>query len=189
MSLQNLELNQAIVRELYGDLLVGDEKKPGTSAPPKTKTAPPLSPAETKSTFVEEPGKTLKFLGGNNRKIAFIVNNKAAVYLPEKDLEWLGKLLDACRLNLGDVAILNAANAQFSISDLKNELKSQSVILLGSEPGSIQLPMNFPMFNLQTYDGMVFLITPSPSELNQATQEARLLKSKLWVCLQKLFNL
>lgn len=117
------------------------------------------------------------------------MNCKTDVFLPETHLDWLGKMLDACKLNLGDVAIANIVNNPFTIADIKAELHSASVILLGPEPQSIQLPLNFPHFNLQAYDDMVFLYTPSPDQLNQSTNEARLLKSKLWVCLQKLFKL
>jgi hypothetical protein len=131
----------------------------------------------------------IKFLGGNNKKIAFIVNCPTDVFLPEKHLDWLGKMLTACQLNLGDVAIVNIANNQHTITDINQELQSQTIILLGAEPYSIQLPLNFPHFSLQPYANTMFLYTPSPDQLNQNTQEAKLLKSKLWVCLQKLFKL
>jgi hypothetical protein len=133
--------------------------------------------------------RAIKFLGGNKKRIAFIVNCKTDVYLPDNQLDWLGKMLDACKLNLGDVAIANIADNKFTIADIKNELQSTAVILLGTEPFAIQLPLNFPHFNLQSYDNMTFLYTPSPDQLNQPTNEAKLLKSKLWVCLQKLFKL
>ena len=98
-------------------------------------------------------------------------------------------MLEACQLNLGDIAIINLANNPATIADIKKELRSSTVILLGIEPIMIQLPLNFPHFNPQPYDGMVFLCTPPASELNQQTHEAKLLKSKLWVSLQKLFKL
>lgn len=131
----------------------------------------------------------IKFLGGNNKRIAFIVNCKTDVFLPDSHLDWLKKMLEACRLNLGDVAIANIAKTQFTITDIKQELFSNTVVLLGTEPAAIQLPLNFPHFNLQSHDGITFLATPPPEQLNQQTQEARLLKSKLWVSLQKLFKL
>lgn len=159
-------------------------KKPEPERPKASKLSDQSQPATS-----SEQTKSIKFLGGNKKRIAFIVNCKTDVFLPDTHLDWLGKMLDACKLNLGDVAIANIANNPFTITDIKNELLSTSVILLGTEPFAIQLPLNFPHFNLQSYDGITFLYTPSPDQLNQSTQEAKLLKSKLWVSLQKLFKL
>lgn len=152
---------------------------------------PALADIAETSTASDAPKQAaaIKFLGGNKKRIAFIVNCKNAVFLPDTHLDWLGKMLEACRLNLGDVAIANIAKNQFTIADIKQELFSTTVVLLGTEPSAIQLPLNFPHFNLQPHDGITFLATPPPEQLNQQTQEARLLKSKLWVSLQKLFKL
>lgn len=150
---------------------------------------PNTAPASDSLTGPETSGSRIKFLGGNKKRIAFIVNCATDVYLPDAHLDWLKKMLEACHLNLGDVAIANIARNSFSINDIKQELFSTTVILLGTEPAAIQLPLNFPHFNLQQHDNIVFLATPSPDQLNRSTTEAKLLKSKLWVCLQKLFKL
>ena len=166
--------------------IVSKQREQIAAVPPAEKPTPATSAEQPKPT---EPQRTIKFLGGNKKRIAFIVNCKTDVYLPDNHLDWLGKMLDACKLNLGDVAIANIANNKFTIANIKEELQSTNVILLGTEPFAIQLPLNFPHFNLQSYDNMTFLYTPSPDQLNQSTNEAKLLKSKLWVCLQKLFKL
>ncbi|HEY0680398.1 MAG TPA: hypothetical protein VGD17_19080 [Chitinophagaceae bacterium] len=211
MSLQNFELSHSLIRELYRDFLVDTDagktdtvtaatSKVSGTVPGRTTTttaavkhdkgtASSVQAGARSDTRLESAEKRIKYLGGNAKKIAFIVNCATDVYLPEAHLDWLGKMLDACRLNLGDVAIANIAQNQFFISDIKKELQSNAVILLGTEPQAIQLPLNFPYFNLQSYDGIVFLNTPSPDQLNQSTNEAKLLKSKLWVCLQKMFKL
>ncbi|HYF29918.1 MAG TPA: hypothetical protein VD993_02255 [Chitinophagaceae bacterium] len=216
MSLRDIQLTPLIINELYRDLLVditdhatqpplpGTEKHADKAAvsewvptafadrPPNPVDRPlPRPVTEPVSTLrpVENNTDHIKFLGGNKKRIAFVVNSPNDVYLPDAELDWLGKMLEACRLNLGDVAIANIAGNKFSITDIKNELFSTIVILLGTEPSAIQLPINFPPFNLQSHDGIVFLATPPPRQLNQSTAEAKLLKSKLWVCLQKLFKL
>ncbi len=171
-----------------------EPQKPVAAPPPFDSQAGRLEPVSVngQSSPASEPANAntrIKYLGGNKKRIVFIVNSTTDVYMPETHLDWLGKLLEACRLNLGDVAIANVAKNSFSISDIKQELFSTTVILLGAEPSSIQLPINFPHFNLQQHDGITFLATPPPAQLNKSTQEARLLKSKLWVSLQKLFKL
>jgi hypothetical protein len=169
-----------------------EPQKPVVAPPPADifATTPKPAPVNRQPLPATAPADArIKYLGGNKKRIAFIVNSTADVYLSETHLDWLGKLLEACHLNLGDVAIANVAKNSFSISDIKQELFSNTVILLGAEPASIQLPINFPHFNLQQHDGITFLATPPPGQLNKSTQEAKLLKSKLWVSLQKLFKL
>ena len=217
MSLQNLELSTQVITELYRDFLVDVDlhepiEKPAAIPINTSTSVNSFVPVKTsinkqpaaiagnagaandpapKPRITEPAGPQgrIKFLGGNRKKIAFIVNCKTDVFLPDTHLDWLGKMLEACKLNLGDIAIANIAKNEFTISDIKTELQSTTVILLGTEPQAIQLPLNFPHFNLQPYDSMVFLNTPSPDLLNQPTNEAKVLKSKLWVCLQKLFKL
>ena len=166
------------------------EIEPILPKPKEKKRVPDTEPAFSQTDSISSASNAkIKYLGGNKKRIAFIVNSTTDVYLPDAQLDWLQKMLEACRLNLGDVAIANIAKNNFSISDIKQELFSNTVILLGAEPSSIQLPINFPHFNLQQHDGITFLATPPPAQLNQATAEAKLLKSKLWVSLQKLFKL
>jgi hypothetical protein len=202
MSFQDIQLNPLVVTELYRDVLVSIDTAPLTAA--KAESSPIIfqqpevkpraakiqeAPPKTEPKTPEIAAARIKFLGGNQKRIAFIVNCKTDVFLPDAQLDWLGKMLEACRLNLGDVAIVNIATKQFTITDIKQELFSNTVVLLGAEPAAIQLPLHFPHFNLQSHDGITFLATPPPDALNQQTAEAKLLKSKLWVSLQKLFKL
>ncbi|MGB8192950.1 MAG: hypothetical protein WCF67_13565 [Chitinophagaceae bacterium] len=199
MSLQNIQLPRLVITELYRDVLVDiDTSDPEPNDPkpapvpepaPIKEPEPAPKPVSDPPPVPQAPQSRIKFLGGNKKHIAFIVNCSTDVYLPDAQLDWLGKMLEACRLNLGDVAIANIAKNRFTITDIKEELHSSTIILLGTEPLALQLPLNFPHFNLQAFDGIVFLSTPSPDELNKPTTEAKVLKSKLWVCLQKLFKL
>src|ERR1700730_13742523 len=97
-------------------------------------------------------------------------------------------MLQACKLTLGDVAIVNIHPEKYPIANIRKQLPAKKLILLGPSPSQLQLPLNFPQFKLQEYDGCVFLYAPSPVVLNQETKEGKLLKSKLWVSLQKLFE-
>jgi len=57
-------------------------------------------------------------------------------------------------------------------------------MLFGTEPSTINLPVSFPHFQLQSFNNYTFLFTPPLHEI----RNDQILKSKLWVCLRKIFN-
>ena len=48
----------------------------------------------------------LKFLGNNDKHILILVSDATHTFLPENELTFLTKMLAACQLNIGDVAIV-----------------------------------------------------------------------------------
>lgn len=128
-----------------------------------------------------------KVLGNNKKQIAVVVNCPNDVFVPEADLQFLAKMLGACKLNMADVAIVNHATAAVHVDRLKVQLQPEFLLLFGVEPDIIQLPINFPSFKEQPYAGTTYLYTPGLSELNQETDQAKVLKRKLWDCLKRMF--
>jgi hypothetical protein len=61
--------------------------------------------------------------------------------------------------------------------------------MLGPTPADLELPLHFPMFKVQEHDQCSYLCAPAPAQLNQETQEGKILKTKLWVSLKQLFEL
>jgi len=103
-------------------------------------------------------------------------------------LNFLTKILEACRMNMGDVAIVNHAAAPVNITALREQLQPSVVLLFGLDPVTIRLPINFPVFKLQPYDQCTYLSAPTLDLMVQTSEESKLLKSKLWVCLKSLFD-
>jgi hypothetical protein len=140
------------------------------------------------STVDTERNQLYRFLGGNLKKANLIISSSDSFSIPEKHLSFLVKILEACKMTLADVAILNHASQNIEIDELKEQLQPRTIILFGIEPKQINLPFNSPAFKIQEYDGCNFLYAPSMEELNQDTENGKLLKSKLWVCLRKIFE-
>ena len=147
-------------------------------APEKIIEAPPVKAAEHAA---------YKILGNNKKQITVVVNCLNDVFVPEADLQFLTKMLGACKLNMADVAIVNHATAAVAIDSVKVQLQPKYVLLFGVEPGTTQLPISFPSFKEQPYAGTTYLFTPALSELNLETEEAKVLKRKLWDCLKRIF--
>jgi hypothetical protein len=171
MSLQNLELPAELITELYGNHLV--EFKATSIDKPETRKEKPVH---------------LLSLGGNEKRITILVAEESQAFMKDEELEWLQKMLQACKLTLGDVAIVNTHSKEFSMPLVRQQLRPEKIVMLGPNPSDLQLPLNFPQFKVQEHDQCTYLFAPSPKELNQETKEGKLLKSKLWVSLQKLFE-
>jgi len=143
-------------------------------------------PPGKKSKKIKTKETILKSLGGNQKNILVVVKNANITYLPDEDLEFLTNILKACKLNLEDVAIVNTNNnpGEGYKEYLKN-WSSKIVLLFGVDPVSFDLPVNFPEFQVQSLTNTKFLYSPS---LNECRTD-KLLKSKLWVSLQRIFGL
>ena len=170
MSLNKLSLPNAIIVDLFRHSMVraglGEEQAEVDSGTPHP----------------------YRYLGGNLKKTNLILSSPDSFSIPEKHLSFLVKILEACKMTLADVAILNHASHRIDIDELKEQLEPRTIILFGLEPKQINLPFNSPAFKIQEYDGCHYLYAPSMEELNQDTEEGKLLKSKLWVCLRKMFE-
>ena len=172
MSLNNLQLPASLLPDLYGHTLVQSGEKVATAKEKKN---------------IDEA--KLSFLGGNEKKITIVVADAQQAYMSDVDLEWLQKMLLACKLSLGDVAIINLHTKKTNINAIKQQLNPGKLLMLGPSPAQLELPLNFPMFKLQQHDDCIYLHAPSPAELNHESGEIVDQKKKLWACLKQLFEL
>jgi len=173
MNINDIQLPAKLVADLYRSSLVEtDGNHPSTPSTEKMEEA--VSATEW------------KWLGDNRKNILVIVQQIDAVHLPDKELDFFTAMLSACKLGLADVAIVNRNNhPEASYKELAGFFKSKIVLLFDVEPAAFGLPMNFPHYQLQAFANATFLFSPSLSEL----ENDKLQKSKLWVCLKRLFNL
>jgi len=217
MSLTNIQLPDFVIADLYRQSLIqplpadhmpreasaGSQSQP--QAMPKQETPPvaevqPVAepvvnkPKEERVAVKEPPAPAVntgspayKILGNNKQQIAVVVNAPNDVFVPEAELQFLTKMLGACKLNMADVAIVNHATADVAIDRLKQQLQPRFVLLFGVEPATIQLPISFPAFKEQAYAGTTYLFTPALDQLNLETENAKVQKRQLWDCLKRMF--
>lgn len=180
MNLSTLKLSPDVITGLYTKTLVTT----GEQILSKQKTVVEIQVKENISTA---PAKEkIKFLGENKKNILIAVDNKNADFLPDNDLSLLTNMLNACKMALADVAIINLNTIHNpSYKNVFENFNSNIVLLFGTDPSQLQLPVSFPHFQVQSFNNYTFLFTPALSEI----QNDKILKSKLWVCLQRIFNL
>ncbi len=129
------------------------------------------------------------FLGENRKKITILVNEDEAKYLKDDSFQFLSAILGACQLNMGDVAIVNYENSPLTYSQLKEKLSPSYLLLFDVSARQVQLSFTVPYYQVQKYDGCQFLLAPSLEKMLGTGQEAKLEKSKLWLCLKKMFGI
>ena len=175
MSLKDFQIPVSILADLYKNTLIES----------RTNQAAPVKQQAKKESKKDE---SIRFLGGNEKKIAIVVKEEGQSYLKDDDLLWLQKMLQACKLTLGDVAIVNLHPVNHSAAFIKDNLHTKKMILLGTTPEMLEMPLNFPQFKPQEHAGCIYLCAPGPAELNNQSEDGKLLKTKLWVSLQKIFE-
>lgn len=176
MSLNNIQLPSSVVADLYRSSLIDT----GTET-----TEDFQKPSTNRSSKKYKSEEVWKYLGGNQKNILIAVDYKDAVHLPDDELALLTNMLSACKLSLDDVAIINRNNhKEAGYKELSAYFKSKIVFLFDIEPSSFGLAVSFPHFQVQSVTNTTFLFSPALEEI----KKDKLLKSKLWVCLQKIFG-
>ncbi|MDQ6814335.1 MAG: hypothetical protein M3040_11400 [Bacteroidota bacterium] len=180
---EKIQLPDFLIAELYKASLVDLET---FSAKP---VISPLQEEDANLLGSSISGEKIKYLGKNGKGIIAIVHQREAVFLKEEDLTFLTNILKACQLSLADIAIINSAGQAIGYEEIKEQFTTSTILLFDVEPSAIKLPFLIPPFQVQKFDDRTFLVAPPLGAINKPTREGKLLKTKLWVSLQKVFNI
>lgn len=166
MSLNNIQLPAFVLQQLYNHTLIGLKPEPKSEIKPVH--------------------KTFATLGNNRRHILILVESDETLYLPDDQLNFLMGILAACSLTMEDVAILNLKkNKPAGYKLLTDELKAEKIFLFGVVPTQIEMPIDFPNYQVQQYNNQTYLTAPMLSQFHDNKTE----KMKLWGCLKQIFAL
>jgi hypothetical protein len=166
MSIDNISLPPLVIQDLFRKTLVD------------------LNPTE--NIPVVPIVKELNSFGGNKQHIILIVNNPDAAFISDQQLTFLSGILNACKLTLEDIGLVNiASNPSLSYKKITENFTPRIVMMFGISPDSIELPFVMPEFQRQSYNNQVYLSAPSLNDLENNKE----LKRKLWGVLQQIFSL
>ena len=187
MDLNKIELTEEIVAELFKNSLVDasyePERKMAGSIDKKFNSEIKTQKAGSKIKNEPSPGG-IKFLGGNNKNILVLVNYPMPGYLPDDQLSFLTSILNACKINLQDVAVVNQhQNKECDYNQLTGQFNPKVILLFATDIEALQMPFGIPDFQVQQLNKITHLLSPSLEEL----QAEKGLKTKLWNCLQRIF--
>ena len=166
MSLDNIQLPRFIIQDLFQKSLVDlSIEKPMKSKPQKG---------------------SLNFFGGNNKYITILINDPGAGFIAAEQQTFLSGILNACKLTMDDIALINmAAYPTLQYQTLSQELSPKIILLFGVPTAAIELPFVIPEFQKQLHNKQLYLSAPSLSALESDKE----LKRKLWVLLKEIFSL
>lgn len=164
MSINNIQLNPQLCRILFTNHLINEQLT--------------IENAE----IIENA--TIASLGGNSKKIIFLINNSENSFLSEEEMDMLNNLLTACKITMEDIALINYhQNVHLKYEELINQFTPKKVLIFGVTPAQLGLPFHVPFFQLQKFQQQIYFL--SPSFENFLTDTA--LKKELWTGLKKLF--
>jgi hypothetical protein len=133
----------------------------------------------------EQKASDITFFGGNKKHILLLINNADADYLTDGQLIFLSGVLNACKLTMDDIAIVNTYSAMADYKNIPDLLLSEIVIVAGMEPSIIDLPFKIPQFQVQVYQHKKYVFIPALNIIQSDTK----LKENLWKLLRILFSL
>ena len=129
---------------------------------------------------------TFNILGKNLKRVVLIVENSEELHLADDQLNFLLGVLSACKLTMEDVAIINIAkNTNANYKTIEIELKAEKIILFGINPSQIDLPLEFPLYQIQQYNNQTYVAAASLGVI----QVEKVEKTKLWNCLKQIFTI
>jgi len=209
MSKEKIQLPDFVIANLYTDQLVlgADvqlkQLKAETIVDSELKTAttianPSKVKAIEKQVTISKPIKTDPliidtakqwYLGNNGKQIVVIIKEENVAFINDTHLQFLSNILNACKLNLGDIALLNYINHPLDYRDIKQKLEPKFILIFDLLTKDLQLPFTIPNYQVQSYDNCKFLFAAPFSKMEGNSQDAKMEKSKLWMSLKNMFQL
>lgn len=206
MSINDIQLNPGQLAKLYGKSLVlagnGPQKAraaqvlPVASNLPSAPVSGPKMPAQPQpvpqpaAATVPATETPVKYLGNFSKKILLLVNYPGLANLPDEQLSFLTTILNACKLSVNDVGILNMAqHPGITFERLQEELNPVCFILFGLQTTDIKAPLRIPDFQVQPLGNISLLSSPALDKMNVPGEEGKQLKGQLWLSLKKIFNI
>lgn len=188
MSAEKTILSNAVLANLYKDSLVVIDHRPQItpttieSATPKAKSKAATEP-ETKW---EGP---IKSLGEHTKKITVIVNDPNSVHLNEMDFILLTSILNACRLTIADIALINLGKQPVGLHQILQEYPSTLVLSFAVDATALKVKLPNTLYKVSQLGDSHILFSNALSTMQGTGIEAKQEKAKLWTVLKKIFEL
>ncbi len=183
------KINPAIIEQQNANLAADQE----AFAKKNNKKEPIIESKETEVTAVpEETMEALtnfKYLGDHHKKIVVLVNDPASVYLNEADFILLTSILNACRLTIADIALVNLGHQKAGLHQILNLLPSKLVIVFELDSKALKIKLPTQLYKVIPLGESNLLFSKSLTSMQGTDANAKQEKAKLWGVLKQIFQL
>lgn len=165
MGLETIQLTGQQLEELYSSHLVI------TGNPDTAGHGEKARPAHTGIT------------GKNKKQFVWVVNEPDYPFLSDADFQFISDVINACKMNMDDIALVNIAQNGMGFKEVIDQLKPAFLILLFPAQDWITVQAN--EYILQQQQGYQLYITEAPG----IVRNDKVRKSKLWLALKQMLGL
>ena len=185
MSTDKTILSSSVLVDLYKDNLVVVE-----DIPLENKAAVEQTIVTKKDAIKEEKWEgPIKSLGEHNKKITVIVNDPNSVHLNETDFILLTSILNACRLTIADIALINIGKQPVGLHQILQEYPSTLLISFAVDATQLKVKLPSTLYKVTQLGETHILFSNALSTMQGTGAEAKQEKAKLWTVLKKIFEL
>lgn len=165
MSLGQLQLDPYLLAQMYDQPIIPEMRK---AEPVAGKVLPKL-----------------KYLGENQKNILLLIQNESEAYLNDELFNLLANILNACKLGMQDVALVNTVlYPGTTLPDYAQSIAVKQCIIFDIAPSLLGLP-DADLFVPVNNNGITLLHSVPLSQIAADKQQ----KGRLWQGLKLLFNI
>jgi hypothetical protein len=165
MSFDKVQLDPYVLAKIYTQPIIPGKKEPAA--------------------MVAETPPEVKYLGENQKNIVLFIQNGKEAYLNEELFNLLTNILNACKLGMQDIALVNIAQyPALSFATWQKAVAMKQVVLFGIAPVSLGLE-DVPNYQLLQVNGCQLLCS---DDLQLIAQDKNM-KGRLWMGLKQLLGI
>ena len=183
------KINPALIEEQNANLAADQE----AFAKKNKKKEPAIESNTNKDVAVEEETMealtNFKYLGDHHKKIIVLVNDPASVYLNEADFILLTSILNACRLTIADIALVNLGHQKAGLHQILHLLPSKLVIAFELDSKALKIKLPTQLYKVIPLGENNLLFSNSLASMQGTDANAKQEKAKLWAVLKQIFQL
>ncbi len=185
MNTEKTILSAADLVNLYQEhLVVIDDSHNTTKAIVEVKTPTTSDPIQQEAWV-----GPIKSLGEHHKKITVIVHDPNSVHLNEMDFILLTSILNACRLTIADVALINLGKQPVGLHQILQEYPSTLLISFAVDATQLKVKLPNTLYKVNSLGETHILFSNALSTMQGTGIEAKQEKAKLWTVLKKIFEL
>ncbi|QES90801.1 hypothetical protein [Rhizosphaericola mali] len=129
------------------------------------------------------------WLGENKKQVCIILHDRNNVFISEHSLDFLGKILSACQLNIADTAIINMARTPVNLEQIQQYIQPKFLLSFHIKFNTIGLNDDIKLYQPNRKNGCSYLLAGDLDKMNDGSDASKQEKGRFWISLKQLFGI